>query len=353
MVATDINIQKRAIQLPVATRGVGIIAAYEYNKMCTHQNFESIQEICTIYQYYRVCLYLVYYKLHLAELEQYELPSFNLVKPFILGNDICQILSLVRRVSRGMYFLLRSIGKIKTSENIWHSIPIQNKAIDGEEAALYLYPFNIREYLQNLSDPNFNPQYRNRFHELNPLPGADWCNDTINGWILQNADVIWPADYAALHLMNDVQAFTKLLIHFEGRSPKFCVFLSWNGTARTGGTVSMKPSQVRLEAKFQPPSAEKHYIRERDVYGRSIDVEVPVDNFVYQGDTIHGESDHPVKIWSPEARTSDLELQIGAAVMVGENFDTPTRLESNASITTSVEPAKYMIGRFHMRLTHY
>ncbi|KAK2587262.1 hypothetical protein KPH14_002998 [Odynerus spinipes] len=69
------------------------------------------------------------------------------------------------------------------------TIPLPNDSPEtehatSEQAALYLYPNNIRSTLEVLA--NNNPEtmnFRNGFYALNPLPGANWVEEMNNGWV--------------------------------------------------------------------------------------------------------------------------------------------------------------------------
>ncbi|CAB3222559.1 unnamed protein product [Arctia plantaginis] len=49
-----VTVQPPAIPMPVATRGLGFTAVAEYGRLTSAWNLETLQVICTIYQYYRV-----------------------------------------------------------------------------------------------------------------------------------------------------------------------------------------------------------------------------------------------------------------------------------------------------------
>lgn len=212
-----VTVQPTAIPVAVATRGVGFAAVAEYSRMCTTWNFDSINEICTIYQYYRVALYLAYYKLYLARYDQGEQPSFDVVAPFVLNEEVRQVLVPVTQVPISTYNILSSIGKVEGS-CVWHSVPNQTPPANGEQMALYIYPNVIRGYLERLHDQVNEPELRDAFHLLNPLPGAQW--EQIQGhWVLLNPDDIWPAVYGADQLQADMHAYCNLLTRVAGRLP--------------------------------------------------------------------------------------------------------------------------------------
>lgn len=58
--AIHVPVVQRARPMPIATRGIGVAAAIEYMKMTATWNFNAISEICSIHQYYRVTLHLLY-----------------------------------------------------------------------------------------------------------------------------------------------------------------------------------------------------------------------------------------------------------------------------------------------------
>lgn len=54
-----VSVQPRALPLPVATRGVGFATVAEYTRLVSAWNEETVAQICTIYQYYRVAMFLI------------------------------------------------------------------------------------------------------------------------------------------------------------------------------------------------------------------------------------------------------------------------------------------------------
>nr|XP_012143993.1 PREDICTED: uncharacterized protein LOC105662886 [Megachile rotundata] len=57
----SLTVQSYAVLLIVSTWGVRFAATIEYSRMRTTWNLRAIVEICTIHQYYRVCLYLFFF----------------------------------------------------------------------------------------------------------------------------------------------------------------------------------------------------------------------------------------------------------------------------------------------------
>lgn len=93
-----VTVQPRAIPLPVATRGVGFAAVAEYSRLSSAWNAETVHAICTIYQYYRVLLYLLSFKVFLAHYVQHREESFPMSPRFVMNEEFRQVLQTVTQV---------------------------------------------------------------------------------------------------------------------------------------------------------------------------------------------------------------------------------------------------------------
>ncbi|KAL0276768.1 UNVERIFIED_CONTAM: hypothetical protein PYX00_004269 [Menopon gallinae] len=100
--AMKLTVQPRAIPMTVATCGVGFASAIEYSRMTTTWNIEAIEVICTIYQYYRVNMFLLYYKLYLASRDQSEMLSYPLEGVMIMTEDVRQVVAPIAQIPIAM-----------------------------------------------------------------------------------------------------------------------------------------------------------------------------------------------------------------------------------------------------------
>lgn len=327
-------IQPTAKPLTVATRGIGFAVTAEYDRMCTTWTFESISEICTIYQYFRVALYLAEYKLSLASQIQCEMPSEDVSEPVELSENLRQILAPVTQVPRPTYNILTSIGKIEGS-CVWHSVKSNRPRVTGGQMALYLYPNNIRGTLVNLSNPAYNATIRDQFHALNPLPGANWRLERGH-WLLQNPEEIWPNDYGTVQLQRDIKDYRSLLSRVSKRlPPTFIMSISWDGCAKRSGLVSMNPVPMYIKSNFTARPATKTS-RRRTARGTAVE-HVADGDMEYSRDDIEG-SDVLVPVWVPDIKIERYEFIAGAGTMVGEQIGDLTRRQISRRKHTRIVP---------------
>ncbi|KAI4473829.1 hypothetical protein M0804_015144 [Polistes exclamans] len=116
------TIQRKAIPLPVATRGVGFVSAAEYGRMATTWNLRAITEICTIHQYYRVSLHLKYFKLFQARYGQNEVMTYPVGAPFTVSEELRLVLVTIIQVPVTTANLLSTIERTEGSV-VYHSLP--------------------------------------------------------------------------------------------------------------------------------------------------------------------------------------------------------------------------------------
>lgn len=126
---------------------------------------------------------------------------------------------------------------------------------------------------------------------MNPLPGARWTDDRIEGPILRNADMIWPPDYDVAVLTRDVHAYCKLLTRAGNRLPKsFLVNFDWNSYGSKAALTCLHPTPSRLFASFTRRQLPKTRKKTREVDGTTRDVDVPNDEYTYHLDTMTSSS---------------------------------------------------------------
>lgn len=336
----SIALQPKARPLTVSTRGVGVIAVVEYRKMCTTWNVEQMRVICTIYQFYRITLLLVYYKVYLGQQVSSEQQSYATGVTIELNDEVRQILSPVSKIPSATSALLGCIGKITTSSGVWHS-HIPHLEDDVEDYAwawsriLFTHPDNIRRTLLDLSDPAVAVDQRQLFHERNVIPGAQWSADHL----LENADQIWPAEYGPAEMQADLHAYNDLLTRAGSRLPAH--FLSeheWSGVGNKAGTWSTDCllDFARLEAQFEQRQ-ELRAVR-RNVRGAII-APAPAEaaRMTYIKDEVLGSAsiDH----WTPDnSCINGTEAAVGAMTKIGHGWNHPTRLKVNGVKSMNINP---------------
>lgn len=91
----SLTTQERAKPISVSTRGVGIVSSVEYSRIVTTWSMEAIVEICSIYSFYRVTLFMSWFKLALAQQVQYEPKSFNIGEDIIVNEEHRQLMMTI------------------------------------------------------------------------------------------------------------------------------------------------------------------------------------------------------------------------------------------------------------------
>ncbi|KAL0276767.1 UNVERIFIED_CONTAM: hypothetical protein PYX00_004268 [Menopon gallinae] len=143
-----LTVQPRAIPMPVATRGVGFASAIEYSGMITTWNVEAIEVICSIHQYYRVNMFLLYYKLYLANRDQGEMLSYPIEGVMIMSEEIRQIVAPISQIPIAISNILHAAGKVE-GEVTFHARMIPDAPMTGEQMAVYLSPLKTRRGAKN------------------------------------------------------------------------------------------------------------------------------------------------------------------------------------------------------------
>lgn len=336
-----VTVQPRAIPLPIATRGAGFATVAEFSRMTSAWNQATIEVICTIHQYYRVTLFLITFKIYYARYVQHKEESFPMSNRFIMNEEYRQVLQTVSQVPISTYNILCSIGTVE-GETAFNSY-LPSEGLDyGQDVALYLTPFNIREAVVQLSDPATQEVHRRSFFELNPLPAARWTDVVGVGPVLQNPDAIWPADYGVATLQADVHAYSNLLTRAGNRLPKsFLVNFEWNAHGAKPCTVCFHPAPSRLQAQFQRRQVAVTRRKTRQADGTSREVEVPTDEYDYQGDTQTGVS-AVIECWAVDGSTTAMEMTVGVATYVGEVERIQSRLQIQGRQFSHISPGNVL-----------
>ncbi|KAK2582552.1 hypothetical protein KPH14_004843 [Odynerus spinipes] len=113
---------------------------------------------------------------------------------------------------------VNAIGKIKVYDRFYlPKISANRISRDGMfvPQSEHVFLFNLRDTVVVLSNPATPLEFRRRFYNNNPIPGAIWRN-APNDPVLTNADEIIPADYGPIQLHEDVED-VQAKINFLGR----------------------------------------------------------------------------------------------------------------------------------------
>lgn len=141
----SLTVQSYAVPLTVSTRGIGFAVTVEYSRMATTWSLSAIAEICTIYQYYRVGLYLAFYRICEARSFQCEVQSYPLRDLSYFNEEIRQILVTVLQVPIATSSVLSVIGRVEGS-TIWHSYLPDAEITDATSCAIFTSP-KVTAYL--------------------------------------------------------------------------------------------------------------------------------------------------------------------------------------------------------------
>lgn len=336
-----VTVQPRSIPLPVATRGVGFTSVAEYSRLISAWNKETVVEICSIYQYYRVSLFLLAFKIYHSRYVQTREESFPLSPRFVMNEEQRQVLQTVVQVPLSMYNILCTVGVVE-GEAAFHSYLPDQDLVNGQDVALYLSPFNIREALTRLADVETPQVDRRSFFDLNPLPGARWDENQEHGPLLLNGDQIWPEGYNVAVLQADIHAYSNLLTRAGNRLPKsFLVNFDWNSYGSKACTTCMYSTPSRLQAHFSRRIAPTTRKKTRQIDGSSREVDVVNDEYVYSHD-VHAGLSAVVECWALDGTTTAMEMTTGVAAYVGEVERVQSRLQIQGRVFSHISPGNVL-----------
>lgn len=189
---SQLTLQKTAVPLSVTTRAVGTTTTI-YSRAVTTWNIAAIEEIATIYQVFRIHLWLTFYKIYLAQQVQAEvLSALSVFMPLELPDEIRESLHSIAELPSIFVLVLDSIGKIETQEAVYHMgipFPPTDIADVAEYRSLVILPQNLRTLMAMVSQP-LDPVIRDDLL-------AHWCipGSRFEDGILMNADQIYPDNY--------------------------------------------------------------------------------------------------------------------------------------------------------------
>lgn len=334
----SLTVQERAKPISVATRGVGIVCSVEYSRMVTTWDLNAISEICTIYQFYRVTLIMIWYKIYLAQQVQYEPKSYFVGEDVAMPEEQRQILATIRQLPSATAGLLSTIGKVEADGKIFHSVIPSRPGDQAPDVERYWYqtlvitPDNIGRLVDELSNVHTPVAFRQLFIQHNSLPGA---NFNANG-VLENRDDIWPPIYDLEDVQTDVHAYNNLLTRVGPRMPNhFLTVIEWGGNATESALACSDPQAIRIVSEFRVQPPVPRYRMRRDHRGRAVEApDVPgpqlVRDRVMGGQaTLHWNIGHTAKL---------VEFNIGIISMVGEVVDLVTRTQINGNQFVDANP---------------
>lgn len=320
--------QERAIPLTVATRGVGFITAIVYRRTCTTWDLGAISMIATIYQIYRVHLWLVHLKVYLAQQCQVEpVTTPGALERITVRDDIRELLYTVTRVPSTLAMMLDNVGKIKINDRIYHMGYAAN--CPENFASLVITPTTIRQILVSLTQAA-NHEMRADFIAHNSIPGLN-----VEAGFAVNIDSVWPADAENL-LAGDVHAYKSWVTRVESRLPRHSFSdITWSGQATSGGLWSTERLSLCLTSQFTPGRART--VRRRDAAGELVEEREQVEA-IYNGFTL---TDERTTFWSRE-NTPHVAIVAGIAGLVGEVCHLSTRHEIHSARSVVHSPIALM-----------
>lgn len=282
--------QACARPLTVATRGAGIVASITYSKMVTTWQLTQIEMICTIHQYYRVTLWLIHYKLYLAQQIQHEVRSYDYGDRFDLSEECREVFAVRRQVPSIVMAILNCIGKVDVDGEVWHSVyPILDETPAAEISAQFLNPLNIHGVLERYSSVDTSIHERRIFQMFCCIPGIQFSLDAL----ILNADQVYPPEYSEINLRADFHAYSNLMQRVGHRlAPHFMGEISWSGSATKSALACTDPSPIRLVSRFSAINPPVALNKKRNVAGRCVDVphriaEVPrYESSLVQGSSV-------------------------------------------------------------------
>ncbi|GAB0092028.1 hypothetical protein DMENIID0001_069710 [Sergentomyia squamirostris] len=323
----------QAVPMSVTTRAVGFMCSAVYQRSTTTWDINAIAAIMTVHQLYRVSIWLVYYKLVLAQREQNEeCPGGHLVT-LAIAPDIEDLLRPILEVPNVLSTVLDSVGKIVTPHAVFHmGIPVVTEDLSTLARSLLLFPIYMRDTVVFLASGNpLETAARQDFAQHNSIPGARFTPGTFT---LENPDEVWPlAANTYAGLAEDIHAYKNWITRIRNRLPRHAfVDVEWSGRASTSGLWSTERAPFRSESTFAHVEAERSRRRVNPRTGRSDVVAAQPEIYRYLDSKIYGACN--VTFWSPD-RTGATHALIGSCSMIGEMCGLTTRFPENGFLTSS------------------
>ncbi|XP_052868866.1 uncharacterized protein LOC128277063 [Anopheles cruzii] len=340
-----VQCRQLAIPLTVTTRGVGVATAIAYDHAATTWDVENIRTILTIHQMYRVHLWLVYYKVYLAQKALVvPLTSFTALEHIFIAHDFSDTIRRITEAPSMIVMILDCIGKIETQDNIYHMGfgRAQNETL--EYRCLVQTPVNLRATLDMLAAADTPEADRQAFIAANSIPGARYENN-----LLQNAEQIMPINYGLQDLVRDIHSYQNLLARAHCLLPKqYLAKFEWSATGNAGGLWSTELADLRVSSRFDAGRAPLVAGSRRRLRGNDdeiVDVSVPaIANADYRSSEIVGSQFST--FWSREPSTS-LATAIGCTSLVGEYCHVSTRHRMTGPNIVTTDPVGTMMVVTH------
>lgn len=216
---------------------------------------------------------LFWYKMYLAQQQQFESTSMETHSELAIAEEIRQNLASVRQIPSITAAVLSAAGKIESNGQIYHST-FPDFPRDGTleqqywHRILQITPDSIRALVRDLADPAVAAEFRHQFIEHNSLLGAHYVND-----VLQNPEDIWPEFYDVEMISEDIHCYNNVLTSVGTRLPHhFLTVIDWSGSASDSRLLCSYPCPTRIDSRFDvvqvQPGARR---RRRDAYGNMIE----------------------------------------------------------------------------------
>lgn len=228
-----IEVQKRAVVMPVSTRGIGFYIHSLFIKI--HQTYQNVPA-CSVYEAYRVSLSQVSYRLQVARRDQIcnAIIDENLYVRHRLNSDQQESMMGMKINLGPIANIINAIGNQEImGTSFYFRIPREDIALP------HCVTFeNLRDTVQALSNPATPQEIRLHFYLNNPLPGARWGPqpraprgqrpllgvEDVNHpqWpILLNPQDFWPDDYGQADFEDDISRLQNLLTWCSRKSVKY------------------------------------------------------------------------------------------------------------------------------------
>lgn len=287
------NYNKKAQMLPVTSRNVGISTV---SLLYTSIHYRHNLVIPNIYSMYRV--FLAAFEARIINLRKQSgimLRNSEAIYPHLTARaNFIEDISRFNAYPLAIKMIVDAIGIVTDANDVAY-LPVVAQSRRDDEGHLLPRPenlllSNLRETVVELSDEDTPQEIRRRFHENNPIPGAQWSNNHL----LLNPDDIIPEGYDINEsIPNDIMGLTPFMSTLQKVAPKL-----------VGGALDSKLSGKR--SIFVSNSMGNLKVPDR---GRDQTIEDYVRTCVPQGD---------VRLFSYNTTLSPAERLEGQMILVGE-----------------------------------
>jgi hypothetical protein len=266
-----------AVPVPVTTRGIGLNITSTFNYLEARHNKAVRYSQLDRHSLYRVSL---------AQMEKQLFEGQN-IRP---GRDFDPL--IIRDYARVEYqdwfpqlnikdniglvsHAINSLGTFEYNQTIFRTYVPEMKlasevpsssttsrkrmATDGEciTPDPYLIRIsNLRQVVLSLSDPNTDPNVRERFRKLDPIPGSEWDDNDV----LLNPNDIMPADYNRPRLQHDQMTVANFFAGVKRFDNCYVLPVNLDGSGRQTvlTTTHQAPGKLVLWNEFNTRAYEHH-----------------------------------------------------------------------------------------------